>query len=111
MSSAEKWKMKKLGKLANDSNESMTSFLKLTELANNIMETGNMDIYQETFEMIKLKVNLFFVHVNCQVYIKNHTKTKTKMTVNILEVSITNNFKNKLKNDLEKWRFVVTKLG
>lgn len=35
----------------------MKDFLRLTELANNIMETGNMDIYQETYEMINLKVS------------------------------------------------------
>lgn len=38
----------------------MKDFLRLTELANNIMETGNMDIYQETYEMINLKVRIVF---------------------------------------------------
>lgn len=36
----------------------MTDFLKLTELANKIIETGNMDVYQETYEMINLKVRV-----------------------------------------------------
>ena len=56
ISSAQRWKLKKLGQTEN-SNESMKQFLELTELANKIIETGNMDIYEETYEFINLKVN------------------------------------------------------
>lgn len=57
ISSAQKWKLKKTGSLGSENgNQDMTDFLKLTELANKIIETGNMDVYQETFEMINLKV-------------------------------------------------------
>lgn len=57
MSSAQKWKLKKMGSLEKESeDQNMADFLRLTELANKIMETGNMDIYQETYEMINFKV-------------------------------------------------------
>lgn len=57
ISSAQRWKLKKTGKLDNEGGDNnMKDFLRLTELANNIMETGNMDIYQETYEMINLKL-------------------------------------------------------
>lgn len=57
MSSAQKWKLKKMGGQGSENgSQNMTDFLKLTELANKIIETGNMDVYQETYEMIKLKV-------------------------------------------------------
>lgn len=60
MSSAQKWKLKKTGGLGNENgSQNMTDFLKLTELANKIIETGNMDVYQETYEMINLKVRVF----------------------------------------------------
>lgn len=59
ISSAQKWKLKKTGSLGSENgNHDMTNFLKLTELANKIIETGNMDVYQETFEMINLKVRM-----------------------------------------------------
>ncbi|XP_076056002.1 CD2 antigen cytoplasmic tail-binding protein 2 homolog holn1 isoform X2 [Oratosquilla oratoria] len=56
MSSAQKWKMKKAGKLDDSNNDAMKDFLQLTEFANKFVEMGNMDIYQETYEMINLKV-------------------------------------------------------
>ncbi|KAK8736789.1 hypothetical protein OTU49_004646 [Cherax quadricarinatus] len=57
MSSAQRWKLKKTGNLGNENGDNnMSDFLKLTELSNKIIETGNMDVYQETFEMINLKV-------------------------------------------------------
>ncbi|KAK7078865.1 CD2 antigen cytoplasmic tail-binding protein 2 [Halocaridina rubra] len=57
MSSAQKWKLKKTGSLGKENgDQNMADFLRLTELAGKIMETGNMDIYQETFEMINYKV-------------------------------------------------------
>lgn len=57
ISSAQKWKLKKTGSVGGENgSHNMSDFLKLTELANKIIETGNMDIYQETFEMVKLKI-------------------------------------------------------
>ncbi|XP_061385872.1 CD2 antigen cytoplasmic tail-binding protein 2 homolog [Danaus plexippus] len=49
MSSAERWKRKKAGTL----DEGSQVVTRITELANQILtKTGNMDIYQETFEKI-----------------------------------------------------------
>ncbi|XP_063847944.1 CD2 antigen cytoplasmic tail-binding protein 2 homolog isoform X1 [Scylla paramamosain] len=57
ISSAQKWKLKKTGGDGSENgSQNMSNFLKLTELANKIIETGNMDIYQETYEIIKLKI-------------------------------------------------------
>lgn len=57
MSSAQKWKLKKVGSIGKENgDQNMADFLRLTELANKIIETGNMDIYQETYEMINFKV-------------------------------------------------------
>lgn len=63
MSSAERWKLKKQGILQSKQEENLTEFLKLTELVNKIIDTGNMDIYQETYEMINLKVRNFIAEV------------------------------------------------
>uniref|UniRef100_A0A1B6BWU0 GYF domain-containing protein n=1 Tax=Clastoptera arizonana TaxID=38151 RepID=A0A1B6BWU0_9HEMI len=59
ISSSERWKRKKAGLIPNeDDEESKTNVIKLTELADSILQqTGNMDIYQETFELISKKVN------------------------------------------------------
>uniref|UniRef100_A0A1Y1M1L0 GYF domain-containing protein n=1 Tax=Photinus pyralis TaxID=7054 RepID=A0A1Y1M1L0_PHOPY len=55
LSSLERLKRKKTGTL--DSNTEVT---KLTELADKILsEAGNMDIYQETYEVIKSKIDSF----------------------------------------------------
>ena len=63
ISSAQKWKLKKTGGDGSENgSQNMSNFLKLTELANKIIETGNMDIYQETYEMIKLKVQATTTH-------------------------------------------------
>lgn len=52
LSSIERWKMKKAGII--DPNVALVT--ELTELTNGILtEMGNMDIYEETYEMIKLK--------------------------------------------------------
>lgn len=57
ISSTQRWKMKKAGNLGNDSGgNNMSDFLRLTELSSKIVESGNMDVYQETYEMINLKV-------------------------------------------------------
>lgn len=54
LTTAQRWKMKKAGTL-DDSSEKVT---RLTELANEILtQDGNMDIYDETFEMIQKKIN------------------------------------------------------
>lgn len=53
ISSAERWKRKKMG-LVDDSSEKVT---KLTELANEILtNTGNMDVYEETYEAIEKRL-------------------------------------------------------
>ncbi|XP_045625660.2 CD2 antigen cytoplasmic tail-binding protein 2 homolog [Procambarus clarkii] len=57
ISSSQRWKLKKTGNLGSENGDNnMSDILKLTELANKIVTTGNMDVYQETFEMITLKV-------------------------------------------------------
>ena len=45
----------------------MVDFLKLTELANKIIGTGNMDVYQETYEMINLKVQAAGIKRTCHI--------------------------------------------
>ncbi|KAB7503781.1 CD2 antigen cytoplasmic tail-binding protein 2-like protein [Armadillidium nasatum] len=59
LTSAERWKLKKQGKLPSENGGNMEEFLKLTELINKVILKGNMDIYQETYEMIKLKIERF----------------------------------------------------
>lgn len=62
MSASERLKRKKAG-LANyeDKNDDKVALAKLTELANTILtRTGNMDIYQETYEEIFNKVKRLF---------------------------------------------------
>lgn len=57
VSTAEKWKRKKAGESTNDDKEGSQKVTDLTELANLILnKTGNMDIYQETYEQIVEKV-------------------------------------------------------
>lgn len=57
ISSAQRWKMKKKGGGGGeDTNSEMSIMLQLTDLANKIISGGNMDVYQETYEMINLKV-------------------------------------------------------
>ncbi|XP_055378231.1 CD2 antigen cytoplasmic tail-binding protein 2 homolog [Condylostylus longicornis] len=53
-SSVERWRRKKTG-MVDTEGQAIT---KLTELANNILTNlGNMDVYQETYEMIERKIN------------------------------------------------------
>ncbi|RXG73377.1 CD2 antigen cytoplasmic tail-binding protein 2-like protein [Armadillidium vulgare] len=59
LTSAERWKLKKQGKLPSENGGNMDEFLKLTELINKVILKGNMDIYQETYEMIRLKIERF----------------------------------------------------
>ncbi|XP_034936831.1 CD2 antigen cytoplasmic tail-binding protein 2 homolog [Chelonus insularis] len=55
ISSAERWKRKKAG--LSETDENSEKIIKLTELANTLLtRTGNMDIYQETYEAIKRKI-------------------------------------------------------
>lgn len=57
MSASERLKLKKAGKSLDDFKGSAEKVTELTELANKILNaTGNMDIYQETYEYIKEKV-------------------------------------------------------
>lgn len=61
MSASEKLKMKKAGKAIVKNNENKEAFDKVTELADSIMSnTGNMDIYGETYADILNKVNINF---------------------------------------------------
>ncbi|XP_076654656.1 CD2 antigen cytoplasmic tail-binding protein 2 homolog holn1 [Halictus rubicundus] len=56
LTTAERWKKKKEKKEVED-DENSVSITKLTELANELLtRTGNMDIYQESYEQIKKKV-------------------------------------------------------
>lgn len=56
LTTAERWKKKKEAKAVEEDPNSV-SITKLTELANELLtRTGNMDIYQETYEQIKKKV-------------------------------------------------------
>lgn len=53
ISSAERWKRKKMG-IVDDSSEKVT---KLTELANEILtNSGNMNVYEESYETIERKI-------------------------------------------------------
>ncbi|KAA0190911.1 hypothetical protein HAZT_HAZT005305 [Hyalella azteca] len=58
LTSAQKWKLKKQQKQNSEpeSSGNMEAMLQLTELVNKIVELGNMDVYQETYEMISVKV-------------------------------------------------------
>ncbi|XP_317806.5 CD2 antigen cytoplasmic tail-binding protein 2 homolog [Anopheles gambiae] len=54
LTTAQRWKLKKAGQSPDESSAKIT---KLTELSNDILtNNGNMDVYEETFEMIKRKV-------------------------------------------------------
>lgn len=75
LTSAQKWKLKKQlatsggGSSASGSAgvtppDNMQKMLRLTELANTIVESGNMDVYGETFEMITVKVNITAILTN-----------------------------------------------
>lgn len=56
LTTAERWKRKQEKKSIEDDQNSI-SITKLTELANELLtRTGNMDIYQESYEHIKKKV-------------------------------------------------------
>ncbi|XP_076161558.1 CD2 antigen cytoplasmic tail-binding protein 2 homolog holn1 [Ptiloglossa arizonensis] len=56
LTTAERWKRKKEKKEV-DNDENSISITKLTELANELLtRTGNMDIYQESYDQIKKKV-------------------------------------------------------
>lgn len=53
MTSVERWKRKKDPNAAKD-DENSVNITKLTEVANELLtRTGNMDIYQETYEQIE----------------------------------------------------------
>ena len=58
LTTAERWKKKKEKKEVED-DENSINITKLTELANELLtRTGNMDIYQESYEQIKKKVEV-----------------------------------------------------
>ncbi|XP_025161057.1 CD2 antigen cytoplasmic tail-binding protein 2 homolog isoform X2 [Harpegnathos saltator] len=57
ITTAERWKRKKESKTPIEEDPNSVSITKLTELANELLtRTGNMDIYQETYEQIKKKI-------------------------------------------------------
>uniref|UniRef100_A0A1B6GNW5 GYF domain-containing protein n=1 Tax=Cuerna arida TaxID=1464854 RepID=A0A1B6GNW5_9HEMI len=60
ISSAERWKRKKAGiDTSKEEEEAKLNVSKLTELANKILQnTGNMDVYQESYEYITEKIDL-----------------------------------------------------
>uniref|UniRef100_A0A182WF89 GYF domain-containing protein n=1 Tax=Anopheles minimus TaxID=112268 RepID=A0A182WF89_9DIPT len=54
LTTAQRWKLKKAGKSPDEQSAKIT---KLTQLSNDILtNNGNMDVYEETFEMIQKKV-------------------------------------------------------
>lgn len=54
MTTAERWKRKKDPNAPKDNDENSVNIIKLTEIANELLtRTGNMDIYQETYEQIE----------------------------------------------------------
>lgn len=58
MSASERWRRKKAGENVDTGNKEQ--MLELTDLANTVLnKSGNMDIYQESFEMISKKVSIF----------------------------------------------------
>lgn len=58
MSASERWKKKKAG-LKEEENADKKNVTLLTELANDLLtRTGNMDIYQETYEKISELVSV-----------------------------------------------------
>lgn len=77
LSASERLKRKKAGLVYNDSSTNPETVTKLTELANKILSgSGNMDIYQETFEEIKKKVRTRFLRITFHF--------STKLTVILL---------------------------
>lgn len=57
LTTAERWKKKKECKVDNEEDPNSVSIIKLTELANELLtRTGNMDIYQESYEEIRKKI-------------------------------------------------------
>uniref|UniRef100_A0A4Y0BP83 GYF domain-containing protein n=1 Tax=Anopheles funestus TaxID=62324 RepID=A0A4Y0BP83_ANOFN len=55
LTTAQRWKLKKEGKSPDEQSAKIT---KLTQLSNDILtNNGNMDVYEETFEMIQKKVS------------------------------------------------------
>nr|XP_018902961.1 PREDICTED: CD2 antigen cytoplasmic tail-binding protein 2 homolog isoform X1 [Bemisia tabaci] len=68
MSASERWKKKKAG-LKEEENADKKNVTLLTELANDLLtRTGNMDIYQETYEKISELVNKSEKKKNSSIY-------------------------------------------
>lgn len=65
LTTAERWKRKKDPNAAKDEDENSVNITKLTEIANELLtRTGNMDIYQETYEQIEKKITLANKHAH-----------------------------------------------
>jgi len=72
LTTAERWKKKKESKTHKEEEDpNSINITKLTELANELLtRTGNMDIYQESYEQIKKKVKNYI----CMYYYFCYTK-------------------------------------
>ncbi|XP_031780932.1 CD2 antigen cytoplasmic tail-binding protein 2 homolog isoform X1 [Nasonia vitripennis] len=65
LTTAERWKRKKDPNAAKDEDENSVNITKLTEIANELLtRTGNMDIYQESYEQIEKKIALADKHAH-----------------------------------------------
>ncbi|XP_046745302.1 CD2 antigen cytoplasmic tail-binding protein 2 homolog [Diprion similis] len=59
MTTAERWKKKKEAQAGVETNENADKITQLTEFANELLtRTGNMDIYEESYEQIKKKIEM-----------------------------------------------------
>ena len=58
LTSAQKWKLKKQKKAGESegSSDGMTQMLLLTELTSKLMDEGDMNVFEETYESIGIKV-------------------------------------------------------
>lgn len=72
LTTAERWKKKKEAKTQEtEEDQNSINITKLTELANELLtRTGNMDIYQESYEQIKKKVKtMTFIYISIHIII------------------------------------------
>lgn len=86
LTTAERWKRKKNPELAKEDDEKSAQIIKLTEFANELLtRTGNMDIYEETYQQIKEKIESPKVkdEVDLDMYADDFdTKEKEKLDAN-----------------------------
>lgn len=84
LTTAERWKRKKDPSLAKEDEEQSAQITKLTEFANELLtRTGNMDIYEESYEQIKKKVQPPKAEAELDMYADDFDeKEKEKLDVN-----------------------------